>query len=267
MSVGLLFDSTQCIGCGACAAACKEANSLPQEVEPRLTAYTWTVVEEHDGAYSRRLCMHCLEPTCVSVCPVAALQRSPQGAVTYDAARCIGCRYCMLACPFEVPRYEWDRAVPVVGKCTLCPDRLAAGQPPACAEACPTGATLFGTRDALLQTARARVEADPDAYAGGIYGVNEAGGTGVLMLAKRSFAQLGLPSTLPRQPLPLLTWQVLSKVPDFVILAGAGLMGLKWITDRRDEVKAQAAASAATAPASPWERIGRTWRRLTRVTL
>ena len=115
MSAGLLIDTTRCIGCGACADACKEQNHLPGEVEARTTAYTWTVVEQHGEVFSRRLCMHCLEPACASVCPVAALRKSPEGAVIYDADRCIGCRYCMVACPFDVPKYQWDRTVPVVG--------------------------------------------------------------------------------------------------------------------------------------------------------
>jgi formate dehydrogenase iron-sulfur subunit len=266
VSAGLLFDSTLCIGCGACAAACKEENKLPGDVETHATAYTWTVVEGEEGAFVRRLCMHCLDPTCVSVCPVAALQRSASGAVTYDAARCIGCRYCMLACPFDVPKYQWDRAVPVVGKCTLCPERLAVGRPPACAEACPTGATLFGDRDTLIAEAQARRAANPAGYAGGIYGVDEAGGTGVLMLAAVPVEKLGLPLHVPRQPLPLLTWQVLSKVPDFVVLAGAGLVGLKWITDRRDAVQAE---SRGDEPERGrwWTRAQAALRRITRLTL
>jgi formate dehydrogenase iron-sulfur subunit len=238
MGVGLLFDSTRCIGCGACAAACKEENGLPEAIDPQLTAYTWSVLEDHDGTFARRLCMHCLDPTCVSVCPVAALQRSPEGAVVYDAARCIGCRYCMMACPFGVPKYQWDRAVPVVGKCVLCPTRVAAGRPTACAEACPTGATLFGDRAALLEEAHQRLRASPSSYVPHVYGEDEAGGTSVLFLSAVPFERLGFNVDLPPGPLPMLTWQVLSKVPDFVVLAGAALFGLKWITDRRDEVRA-----------------------------
>jgi formate dehydrogenase iron-sulfur subunit len=235
--IGLLFDSTRCIGCGACAAACKEENGLPAEVEPQLTAYTWSVLEDHEGTYMRRLCMHCLDPTCVSVCPVAALRRSETGAVVYDAARCIGCRYCMMACPFDVPKYQWDRAVPVVGKCNLCTSRLDAGRPTACTEACPTGATLFGERGALLQEAHERLRADPAKYVPHVYGESEAGGTSVLLLSAVPFEKVGFAASVPRGRLPLLTWQVLSKVPDFAVLAGAALLGLKWITDRRDEVQ------------------------------
>jgi len=237
MSVGLLFDATRCIGCNACAEACKEQNSLPLPIEPKTTAYTWTVVEPIEGIHVRRLCMHCLDPTCVSVCPVGALAKTPEGPVVYDSTRCIGCRYCIMACPFDVPKYQWDRALPVVGKCVLCVDRVRKGLATACATACPTGATAFGERDDLLREARSRIEASPGAYVDHVYGEEEAGGTSVLMLSSVPFERLGLKTDLPRQPLPLLTWQVLSRIPDFVVLFGAALFGIHWITSRREEVR------------------------------
>jgi len=242
VSFGLLYDSTQCIGCGACAVACKQENGLPEPIESRTTAYTWTVVESHDDHWMRRLCMHCLAPTCVSVCPVAALQRTPEGPVTYDATRCIGCRYCIMACPFGVPKYQWDRPVPVVGKCVMCHDRVVRGQPTACAEVCPTGATSFGPRDALVREAQSRIAKAPDDYVHHVYGLTEAGGTSVLLLAAAAFETLGLPSHVPREPIPPRTWQVLSQVPAFAGVWGALLFGIHWITKRRDEVRAFEAA-------------------------
>jgi formate dehydrogenase iron-sulfur subunit len=247
MSVGLLFDATRCIGCEACSAACKEQNDLPLPIERETTAYTFTTVSSRAGLHVRSLCMHCLEPTCVSVCPVAALSKTAQGPVVYDARRCIGCRYCIIACPFGVPKYQWDRAVPVVGKCTLCADRIGQGLPTACAAVCPTGATMFGERDALVSEARARIRDNPGQYVDHVYGRDEAGGTSVLMLSSVPFEQLGLATDLPRQPLPLLTWQILSKVPDFVALAGAFLYGVFWITKRREAVAAQHAESDGDA--------------------
>jgi formate dehydrogenase iron-sulfur subunit len=238
MSVGLLFDSTRCIGCGACSAACKEANGLPLPIEEQTTAYTWTVVENVGGVNVRRLCFHCDQPTCVSVCPVAALQKTPEGPVVYDADRCIGCRYCIMACPFGVPKYQWDRPIPVVGKCILCAGRVAQGLPTACAAVCPTGATLFGERDALLHQARARIAAGPDTYVDHVYGVTEAGGTSLLVLSGVPFEKLGMKTDVPRQPLPLLTWQVLSKIPSFVGVWATFLFGVHWITKRREEVSA-----------------------------
>ena len=238
MSAGLLFDSTRCIGCGACSAACKEANGLPLPIEDHTTAYTWTVVEKVGGVNVRRLCFHCVSPTCVSVCPVAALQKTADGPVVYDAARCIGCRYCIMACPFGVPKYQWDRPIPTVGKCILCAGRIAKGLPTACAAVCPTGATLFGERDALVREARARITVSPDRYVDRVYGVAEAGGTSVVMLSAVPFETLGMKTDVPRQPLPLLTWQILSKIPSFVAVWGVLLFGIHWITKRREEVAA-----------------------------
>jgi formate dehydrogenase iron-sulfur subunit len=235
-SFGLLFDSTRCIGCGACTAACKEQNALPLPIEERTTAYTWTIVEKVNGAHIRRMCMHCVTPTCASVCPVGALHKTESGPVVYDSEKCIGCRYCIMACPFSVPKYQWDRPIPVVGKCILCASRLQAGQSTACAQVCPTGATKFGRREDLIREARARLAAEPDRYVDHVYGLEEAGGTNVLMLAGVPFASLGLPESIPAEPLPLLTWRVLSKVPDFVVLAGAFLYGVHWITKRREYV-------------------------------
>ena len=237
MSKGLLFDATRCIGCGACTAACKEQNGLPLPIEERTTAYTWTVVEQRQGQNVRRMCMHCLDPTCVSVCPVGAMRKTESGPVVYDAAKCIGCRYCIMACPFDVPKYQWDRAVPVVGKCVMCASRVEAGKPTACAAVCPTGATLFGEREALIREARARIAAEPGRYVDHIYGLEEAGGTSVLMLSSVPFAELGLRDNLPPQALPLLTWRALSKVPDVVLLGGTLLYGIHWITRRRERVR------------------------------
>ena len=237
MSWGILFDSTKCIGCGACAAACKEANGLPLPIEDKTTAYTWTTVEKKAGVHVRHMCMHCLSPTCASVCPVGAMRKTPQGPVVYDADKCIGCRYCIMACPFNVPKYQWDRAVPIVGKCVMCAGRLQHGQQPACATVCPTGATRFGDREALIREARERIAAEPERYVSHVYGLEEAGGTSVLMLAGVSFDRLGLREDLPKEAMPLLTWRVLSNLPDVVLMGAAFLYGVHWITKRREYVR------------------------------
>ncbi len=248
MSWGMLFDATRCIGCGACSAACKEQNELPLPIEEKTTAYTWTVVERLDGANIRRLCMHCLTPTCVSVCPVGAMRKTASGPVVYDADRCIGCRYCIMACPFDVPKYQWDRPVPVVGKCMMCASRLAEGKPTACASVCPTGATVFGEREALVREARDRIAREPGRYVDHVYGLEEAGGTSVLMLAGVPFGQLGLRENLPSEPLPLFTWRVLSKVPDVALFGVALLYGIHWITKRREYVRLVEGADAPVEP-------------------
>ncbi len=197
MVVGLLFDTTRCSGCGACASACKEQNKLPGPVEDHLTAYTWTTVQPHEGVNVRQLCMHCEVPTCASVCPVGALHKTPEGPVVYDAGKCIGCRYCIQACPFDVPKYQWDRPVPVVGKCILCADRVKEGRQTACAEACPVEATVFGKREDLIWDARNRIRKEPGKYVNHIYGRQETGGTSVLMVSGVPCKDLGLKTALP----------------------------------------------------------------------
>ena len=202
MGMGLLFDATRCIGCGACSSACKEQNKLPGPVEEVLTAYTWTTLQTREGLNMRRMCMHCEVPTCASVCPVAALVKTPEGPVVYDGQRCMGCRYCMMACPFEVPKYQWDRPVPVIGKCVLCASRIKEGKPTACAEACPAEATIFGKREDLVWEARTRLRQKPGAYVDHIYGLGEAGGTSVLMIANAPFDSSASRPTCRRNPRP-----------------------------------------------------------------
>jgi len=245
---GLLFDSTMCIGCGGCSAACKEQNGLPDRIEAEPTAYTWTVVDKVGDRYIRRMCMHCLSPTCASVCPVGALHKLADGPVVYDSDKCIGCRYCVMACPFGVPKYQWDRPVPVVGKCVMCAPRIARGEPTACASVCPTGATTFGRRDALIAEARRRIAAEPSRYHDHVYGIAEAGGTGVLMLAGVPLPELGLPANVPDRPLPQYTWQVLSHLPDFIGVAAVFLFGIRWITQRRELVRAIEGADRPVEP-------------------
>ena len=238
---GLLFDVTRCVGCGACYQACKERNRLPQSavdfLEDELTDRTLTVVKNRNQRFVRQLCMHCEVPTCASVCPVAALEKTPSGPVVYHADRCIGCRYCMVACPFSIPRYEWNNVLPRVRKCDLCADRLATGLPTACAEVCPTGATLFGERERLIEEARERIAANPKGYVNHVYGLEEVGGTSLLLLSDVPLEQLGYPSGLMKEPLPLLTWSVLQKIPNFVAVGSVLLGGIWWITARRDEVR------------------------------
>jgi formate dehydrogenase iron-sulfur subunit len=160
-----------------------------------------------------------------------------------------------MACPFGVPKYQWDSLVPIMGKCIMCADRVASGLPTACAAVCPTGATLFGERDDLVREARRRIDESPGLYIDHVYGLEEAGGTSVLTLSSVPFEELGMRTDLPRHPPPQITWRVLDKIPDFVVVAGAFLYGLHWITRRREEVS----HAAETAPRG---RLGRAWRAL-----
>ena len=254
-ALGLLFDSTLCIGCRACQAACKEANAMAAEVPVRYAAWnegTWdsptdlsgktlTVVQVYqhgtmaekdratDGfAFVKQQCMHCTDASCISVCPVTAMTKDPvTGIVSHHPDRCIGCRYCVLACPFGVPRYEFHDPFGEIQKCQLCanlPDR----EIPACADVCPTGATLYGHTDVLMDEARQRLalaegdlytfprgvllraedggepvtdrsghEAPSGPYIDDVYGEHLLGGTQCLMLAGVPFTRLGLPEDVP----------------------------------------------------------------------
>jgi len=242
MSKALLYDATVCIGCKQCEQACADKNKLPYNdaigAEERQSDHKYTVVLSKDDKFMRRLCMNCQEPACASVCPVGALQKTALGPVTYDADRCMGCRYCMVACPFGVPKYEWGKVLPRVQKCTMCADRVAAGQQTACAEICPTGATKFGERDELIQEAQQRIRDNPGKYVNHVYGINEVGGTSVLLLSSVPFEEFGYRTDLSKDPLPILTYRVLSRIPDFVPLGGMLLGGVWWITHRREEVAA-----------------------------
>ena len=241
MSRAILYDSTKCIGCRLCEAACAERWGLPYDekvaAEEQLSAHKLTVIQTHGDHFDRRSCMHCLEPTCVAVCPVGAMKKTALGPVVYDESRCIGCRYCMLACPFQVPSYEWSQPLPRVRKCDMCYERQLAGQLPACVEACPTGATLCGERDDLIAEAERRVAENSDQYHG-LYGVMQAGGTSLLFVTAVPYEKLCLQRLLPPQPLSVLTWRMLARVPDIVVVGALLLGGIWWITRRRSEVAA-----------------------------
>lgn len=249
MSKALLYDATKCIGCRACEQACAEENKLPYDekiaAEEFQSAHKFTYVGAKGDKFMRKLCMNCDDPSCASVCPVAALKKTPEGPVVYDAAKCMGCRYCMVACPFGVPKYEWNALNPRVRKCTMCSERVAAGKPTACTEICPTQATIFGERKELLAEARKRIHDNPNDYVPHIFGEEEVGGTSVLLLSGLPFASWGYNVDLPHEALPQLTDRVLSRIPDFVPLGTVLLGGVWWITHRREQVAAAEALEAA----------------------
>jgi formate dehydrogenase iron-sulfur subunit len=247
MSHGILYDSTRCVECGGCVDACKLKWGLPEDGTDRLSATTLSALEKHGAHPVRRQCMHCLEPACASVCPVGALEKTADGPVVYHADRCMGCRYCMVACPFEVPRYEWDSAVPRVRKCVMCFDRLEKGKAPACTLFCPVDAIRSGDRDELLAEAKRRIAEDPDRYHPEVYGEKEAGGTSVMMIAAVPPAKLGLPTNVPAGSLPQRTWQVLSRLPGVVAAGGAFCLGMWWLIERRNKVAAEASLEAVAA--------------------
>ena len=232
---GLLYDSTTCVGCKACVSACKQANQLPPDFNSKdklwddavdLSGKTLNVIKVYKDkdsdayAFVKRQCMHCVDPACVSACPASAMTKNEDtGVVQYNKDKCIGCRYCQVACPYGIPRYEWDKAFPQIRKCELCRERAKEGKIPACAEACPTGATISGPTTDLLAEAKKRLAAKPGSeylyplnqvssknaipkkvavYQPQVYGEKEGGGTQSFILASLSFEKLGLPK-LPEQ--------------------------------------------------------------------
>jgi len=216
-AVGLLYDATLCIGCKTCMVACNDANNLPADTSSSpaalyhapvdLGARAKTVIKlyaDADGmtrSYVKTQCMHCVDPACASACMLGSLQKREFGIVTYDADLCVGCRYCEVACPFGVPKFQWSSATPKIVKCELCNHRLAEGKEPACTEVCPRHAVIFGKRSDLLKEAKRRIEESPGRYIPKVYGETEGGGTQVLYLSHVPFEKLGLPA-LDSTPAP-----------------------------------------------------------------
>jgi Fe-S-cluster-containing dehydrogenase component len=223
-AVGMLYDSTHCVGCRGCVAACKEANGLPWDEPTDLSNTTKSVVKTRRlalplrngeaSAFVKRQCMHCVDPSCVSACMLGALHKEGQGKrdmggerkgtgiVLYDEDLCLGCRYCQIACAFAIPRFEWREAFPRIVKCELCRKRAdptregALGVAnPACCQVCPAGALVYGRRVDLLAEARRRMAAEPARYNGKIFGEKDGGGTQALYLAAAgvTFKELGFP--------------------------------------------------------------------------
>ncbi len=246
-SYSMLNDSTKCIGCRACQSACKSYKGFPTTGKNKkydmpldLNAKNNTIIklykEGDKSSFVKVQCMHCNDPACVSACPVSALVKRKDGVVTYDKDKCIGCRYCMIACPFDVPTFEYDKPFPVISKCDFCKDLLAEGKSTECARVCPTGAITFGKRDDLIKEANRRIKADPEKYINHIYGEKEAGGTSVLYLTSVPFEKLGL-KTFDTEPLPDLPESIQHGIFKYFIppIALYGALGIYSLISKKKE--------------------------------
>jgi len=260
-SFALLTDVSRCIGCEECVLACQRTNGVGDDApwawqgdSSDLSESRWTtIVRAPRGRYVRLHCRHCLEPACASACPVGALHRTPEGVVAYDPAICMGCRYCMVACPFQMTRYEWSSPTPRVRKCILCYEKIKRGEltQPACTAACPTKATIFGDRNTLLAEARGRIRENPGHYVHHVWGEREVGGTSVLYLSDVDLGTAGWPHGLQASSYPALTLTALRTVPTTFLVVTAGMSALSWIIKRRQKLAEEAKDSVATQPGPP----------------
>jgi Fe-S-cluster-containing dehydrogenase component len=239
----VLVDLTQCAGCRNCEASCAEANGLPEpdwsddfsyEKERSTTETQWTAVNRYvtsrGEVFVKRQCMHCVTPACAAGCLTKALYKTDEGPVIWREPKCMGCRYCMVSCPFDVPKFEYHSAVPKIQKCRMCFERVADGGTPACVENCPQEALTFGKRGDLLRLARERIVQNPGQYVDHVYGEHEAGGTGFLYLSPVPFAELGFRTDLGSAALPETTRDFLTAVPMVLVVWPAMMLALRRAT-------------------------------------
>lgn len=264
---GVLVDTTVCIGCRRCEWACKEWNKLPNQLSlseyekdrsvferiRRTNADTYTVVNRFENPldksrpiFVKKQCMHCSEPGCASSCFVKAFTKNPEGAVTYDASLCVGCRYCMAACPFDIPAYQYyDPWTPEVTKCTFCFDRIVHdGGVPACVSICPVETMTFGKRSDLIELAHKKIIDHPGRYVNHIYGEKEVGGVSWMYLSAVPFDRIGFRTDLGSTPIPSLSKPFLSLVSPVFIVIPALAMGLYSFKHRRDVLEEKAIKQA-----------------------
>ena len=240
---GVLVDTTRCVGCNTCTYSCAEANGLPEPQDPesvkKTTTDQWTVVNSYSTAkgdvYVKRQCMHCVLPACDSACLTAAMNKTPEGPVVWRESKCMGCRFCMVSCPFDGPKFEYNSATPRIRKCVMCAGRVRKGEQPACVENCPEGALQFGKRGDLIAIARKRIAENPDQYVDHIYGEREAGGTSWLYLAGVPFDQIGFKTGVGEEPYPTLTAGFLYGVPVVLTVAPALMYAVSRMRDRGAE--------------------------------
>jgi formate dehydrogenase iron-sulfur subunit len=238
---GILYDSTRCVGCQTCESSCSETNNLPAPDGTPAPGVVRKTDEKHrtvvnsfntskGEAFAKKQCMHCNEPACTAACLTQAMYKTKEGAVIWRGEKCMGCRYCMVSCPFDAPKFEYHSANPKIEKCTMCYSRIMEGKVPACAQNCPADALLFGTRRNLIKEARKRIVENPDKYVDHIYGEHEAGGTGFLYLSAVPFEELGFNTSLQPKSYPELSKGFLYSVPTIFVLWPAILLGIREAT-------------------------------------
>jgi formate dehydrogenase iron-sulfur subunit len=238
---GVLYDSTRCAGCQTCESSCAEANGLPAPVGTPEAGVIRKTDEKHrtvvnafstanGEVYYKKQCMHCNEPACTAACLTQAMHKTMEGAVIWRGDKCMGCRYCMVSCPFDSPKFEYHSANPKIEKCNMCYGRLTENKIPACVENCPAEALVFGKRRDLIKEARKRINDNPDQYVDYIYGEHEAGGTGFLCLSGVPFDELGLNTSIQTKSYPELSKGFLYSVPTIFVLWPAILLGIREAT-------------------------------------
>ena len=257
--MGVLVDVTKCIGCRRCEYACQEAADFPDYTPPpvatfedksvfaekrRPTPRSHTVINEYENPadprkpiYNKFNCLHCIDPACMSACLVTAFSKQPDGPVVYDPWRCMGCRYCMIACPFEIPSYDYNMPLtPQVRKCNLCAHIVPDEQEvPACVKICPAEVMTYGRRSELLELAHERIQADPDTYVDHVYGEHEAGGTSWLWISPVPFDQVGFKHFGQTAP-PRLTEKI-QHASSQVLPAAADVVRVAWRGDVGDQTR------------------------------
>jgi Fe-S-cluster-containing dehydrogenase component len=245
-----LFDATRCIDCRACMVACSVENKIEMDKTRIWVAglgVTGVFPDLKRGTMVYH-CMHCNHPDCLSACPVGAYHKREDGPVIYNPDKCIGCRYCMNACPFGVPHFDYDKGLiegAFIDKCTFCPQRVDNGLEPACVATCPTDALTYGERDELLKMAHARIAAHPGRYIDHVYGEFENGGTSYLILSHVPFSELGLP-TLPETPVNQVSEAAIGLTLPVALGWGAALTAVAAGVHQYNQKKAKPAAKETT---------------------
>jgi formate dehydrogenase iron-sulfur subunit len=246
--VGVLVDTTRCIGCRSCEAACAASHGLEApdieddsafEQVRNTTEKALTVVNRYETdageVFVKKQCMHCWQPGCAAACLTNAMLKTEEGPVIWRSDKCMGCRYCMVSCPFDIPKAEYDSWNPSMHKCDMCWDRLQEGKKPACVASCPTDALMFGTKRELMEIARVRIYNHPDRYVHEIYGEHVVGGTGFLYLSAVPFDQIGFRTDLGTTPYPEFTREFLVAVPVILFGVPAFLYGLSVLSEKEGE--------------------------------